>query len=157
MDPSTITTTTFTMTQGSTSVTGTVIYAGTTASFKPSTSLAANTTYVATITTGVKDLSGNALKNSFVWSFTTATSTSSCAQTAVSLGTAANFEVLAGSGVTNTGKTNVTGNLGVSPGTAVTGFGPGTGTVSGTISTGATSPAGTSQNDLTTAYNNAKD
>jgi len=156
MDPSTITTTTFTMTQGSTSVTGTVIYAGTTASFKPSTSLAANTTYVATITTGVKDLSGNALKNSFVWSFTTATSTSSYAQTAVSLGTAANFEVLAGSGVTNTGKTNVTGNLGVSPGTAVTGFGPGTGTVSGTISTGATSPAGTSQNDLTTAYNNAQ-
>jgi hypothetical protein len=154
MDPSTITTTTFTMTQGSTSLAGTVIYAGTTATFKPSSSLAANTTYVATITTGVKDLSGNALQTNFVWSFTTATSTSSCAQTAISLGTAANFEVLAGSGVTNTGKTNVTGNLGVSPGTAVTGFGPGT--VSGTISTGVTSTAGTAQNDLTTAYNNAQ-
>src|SRR2546425_377658 len=154
MDPSTITTTTFTMIQGSTSVAGTVIYAGTTASFKPSTSLAANTTYSATITTGVKDLSGNPLKNNFVWSFSTATSTSSCAQTAISLGTAANFEVLAGSGVTNTGKTNVTGNLGVSPGTAVTGFGPGT--VSGTISTGVASAAGTAQNDLTTAYNNAQ-
>jgi flagellar basal body-associated protein FliL len=154
MDPSTITTTTFTMTQGSTSLAGTVIYAGTTATFKPSSSLAANTTYVAMITTGVKDLSGNALQTNFVWSFTTATSTSSCAQTAVSLGTAANFEVLAGSGVTNTGKTNVTGNLGVSPGTAVTGFGPGT--VSGTISTGVTSAAGTAQGDLTTAYNNAQ-
>ena len=154
MDPSTITTTTLTMIQGSTSVAGTVIYAGTTASFKPSTSLAANTTYSATITTGVKDLSGNPLKNNFVWSFSTATSTSSCAQTAISLGTAANFEVLAGSGVTNTGKTNVTGNLGVSPGTAVTGFGPGT--VSGTISTGVASAAGTAQNDLTTAYNNAQ-
>ena len=154
MDPSTITTSTFTMTQGSTSITGTVTYAATTAIFKPSTSLATNTTYSATITTGVKDLSGNALQTNFVWSFTTATSTSSCTQTAVSLGTAANFEVLAGSGVTNTGKTNVTGNLGVSPGTAVTGFGPGT--VSGTISTGVTSPAGTAQGDLTAAYNNAQ-
>jgi hypothetical protein len=154
MDPATINATTFTMAQGSTSLPGTVIYAGTTATFKPSTSLAANTAYVATITTGVKDLSGNALQTNFVWSFTTATSTSSCAQTAVSLGTAANFEVLAGSGVTNTGKTNVTGNLGVSPGTAVTGFGPGT--VSGTIYTGVATAAGTAQADLTTAYNNAQ-
>jgi flagellar basal body-associated protein FliL len=154
MDPSTITTTTFTMAQGSTSLPGTVIYAGTTATFKPSTSLAANTTYTATITTGVKDLSGNALQTNFVWSFTTATSTSSCAQTAVSLGTAANFEVLAGSGVTNTGNTIVTGNLGVSPGTAVTGFPPGT--VSGTTSIGVASAAGTGQGDLTTAYNNAQ-
>ena len=154
MDPLTITSSTFTMTQGSASITGTVTYAGTTASFKPSTSLATNTAYSATISTGVKDLSGNVLQTAFVWSFTTATSTSSCAQTAVSLGTAANFEVLAGSGVTNTGKTNVTGNLGVSPGTAVTGFGPGT--VSGTISTGVASAAGAAQNDLTIAYNNAQ-
>ena len=153
MDPSTITTTTFTMTQGSTSISGTVIYAGTTASFKPSTSLTADTTYTATITTGVKDISGNALQTNFVWSFTTATSTSSCAQTAISLGTAANFEVLAGSGVTNTGKTNVTGNLGVSPGTAVTGFPPGTVT-GGSIIIGGS--AATAQADLTTAYNNAQ-
>lgn len=150
MDPSTINSTTFTIT----SITGTVTYAGTTASFKPSASLAANTAYTAAITTAVKDLSGNALQTNFVWSFTTATSISSCAQTAVYLGTAANFEVLAGSGVTNTGKTNVTGNLGVSPQTAVTGFGPGT--VSGTIYTGVASAAGTAQNDLTTAYNNAQ-
>jgi len=154
MDPSTINATTFTMSQGSSSLAGTVIYAGTTATFKPSTSLAADTSYVATITTGVKDLSGNALQTDFVWSFTTATSTSSCAQTAISLGTAGNFEVLAGSGVTNTGKTNVTGNLGVSPGTAVTGFGPGT--VSGMTYTGVTSAAGPAQADLTTAYNNAQ-
>src|SRR6478609_9292738 len=43
----------------------------------------------------------------------------------VSLGTAANFGVLAGSAVTNTGPTVVTGNVGVFPGTSITGFPPG--------------------------------
>jgi len=71
-------------------------------------------------------------------------------QASVPLGTAANFGVLAGTTVTNTGATVVTGDLGVSPGSAVTGFPPGT--VTGTQHINDT-VAALAQTDLTTAYN----
>src|SRR5579863_771953 len=68
------------------------------------------------------------------------------------LGTAASFAVLGGSAVSNTGSTVVTGDLGVSPGTAITGFPPGI--VIGTIHD-ADAVALQAQNDVTTAYGDA--
>jgi len=70
----------------------------------------------------------------------------------VGLGTADRFAVLAGSTVTNTGPTVVNGDLGVSPGSAVTGFPPGT--VTGTIQV-QNRVAAQGQSDLTIAYNDA--
>jgi hypothetical protein len=68
------TTTSFTLvntTLGGTAVNGSVSYAGTTVVFSPSANLAANTTYTGTITTGAKDVTGNALAGKYVWNFTT--------------------------------------------------------------------------------------
>ncbi|MEO7004855.1 MAG: ice-binding family protein, partial [Acidobacteriaceae bacterium] len=73
------------------------------------------------------------------------------AQTAPTLGTAQSFAVLGASTVTNTGPSVITGDLGVSPGTAVTGFPPGT-VVGGSIHA-ADAVALQAQADNTNAYN----
>ena len=68
------------------------------------------------------------------------------------LGTAADYAVMAGSTITNTGPTTVNGNLALSPGTAVTGFPPG-------VVTGerdeTNADAVLAQTDLVTAYDDA--
>jgi hypothetical protein len=73
----------------------------------------------------------------------------------VDLGTAGNFAVLAGSTVTNTGPTVVDGgDVGVSPGTAITGFPPGSIVPPFTMHA-ADAVAAQAQSDLVTAYNAA--
>ena len=71
MDPSTVNSATFILMQGATLVPGTVTYLGVTAAFVPTTALAYNTMYTATISTGTKDLAGNPLAANYQWSFTT--------------------------------------------------------------------------------------
>jgi type VI secretion system secreted protein VgrG len=72
------------------------------------------------------------------------------AQSAPPLGSAQSFAVLGASAVTNTGPTVITGDLGVSPGTSVTGFPPGTVT-GGTVHAG-DAPANAGQAAAHTAY-----
>ncbi len=71
MDPLSITTTTFTLKQGTTTIAGTVTYTDTTALFTPASSLASNTLYTATITNGVKNKAGISMTNNYTWKFTT--------------------------------------------------------------------------------------
>jgi hypothetical protein len=151
MDPLTITTLTFSLNQGTNPVPGTVIYnpQSLTASFIPTNNLAPNTTYTATITTGVTNIAGTPLASNTVWSFTTSPTVG---QVPVNLGTAANFAILAGSTITNTGTTAINGDVGLSPGTAVTGFPPGV--VNG-ASHLADPIAAAAKLDLTAAFNDA--
>src|SRR5581483_3117034 len=75
------------------------------------------------------------------------------AQPAVGLGAATTFAVLAGTTVTNTGPSVVSGDLGLSPGSAVTGFPAGT-VVNGTQHV-SDPTAVQAKADLVTAYNDA--
>ena len=123
MDPLTITTATFTLTQGATPVSGIVTYAGLTATLNPASNLTASTAYIATITTGAKDLAGNALAANFVWNFTTG-ATGPHGPAPVVLGTAGNFVILAKTAISTTGTTSIVGDLGLSPAATsfITGF-----------------------------------
>jgi hypothetical protein len=152
MDPSTLNAATFTLTgPGPTSITGKVTYdvANLIATFTPNSALATSSLFTATVTTGAKDLEGNALAANASWSFTTG-STSSLSP--VNLGAATGFEVLAQATVTNTGLTVINGDLGLTPGSSVTGFPPGI--VNGTIQID-NAPAVAALASLMTAYGDA--
>lgn len=87
MTPATIDSATFTLTAtGGASVTGTVSYiaAGSVATFIPAVDLAPSTQYTATITTGATDLEGTALAANYVWTFTTAASSTGVPPTVIS-------------------------------------------------------------------------
>ncbi len=114
LDPTTINSTTYTLEgPNEVQVVGGVTYVDSTATFSPTDELDANTLYTATINTGVKDLAGNALTESYIFSFTTGDSPVITA--VVPLGTAENFVVLSKSGITNVALSFVTGDIGTSP------------------------------------------
>ncbi len=125
MDPATITTTTFTLKQGTTLVAGTVSYIGSTASFTPSGNLLSNTIYTATITTGAKNPAGIAIVSDYVWSFTTKLT---LGPTPPNLNSVARFGIIAGVGVSNNAGFSEIRNMdvGISPGvrSSITGFPP---------------------------------
>jgi Ice-binding-like/Bacterial Ig domain len=83
----------------------------------------------------------------------TAALASSAQAASVPLGTVESFAVLGGTTVTNTGPSVISGDLGVSPGTAVTGFPPGT--VTGGTIHAADGVALQAEAALATAYNDA--
>lgn len=118
MDPLTITATTFTVKIGATSVLGSVSYAGSTATFSPSSNLLNNTTYTATITTGAKNVAGVSLANNYVWNFSTVV--------VPNLGSASQFGAFGGNaGITNQGLNTVINNGSIATtaaSTLITGF-----------------------------------
>lgn len=72
------------------------------------------------------------------------------AATTIDLATASSYAVLAGSTITNTGPTVISGDIGLSPGSAITGFPPGR--QSSGVTHVADAAALTAQSDLTKAY-----
>jgi hypothetical protein len=167
MTASTINGTTFTLKQGTTPVSGTVAYSGTTSTFTPTNGLAASTTYTATITTGAKDLAGNALAANIVWSFTTGGNVSGLA--AVNLGAAGNYVILAKTAINNNPTSAITGDLGLSPAatsyitglslTNATGYATSAQVTGQVFAADMASPTGinltTAVSDMITAYNDA--
>ena len=146
MNPATINTGSFMVTPNvSGSIAGDAT--NTTFTFTPAAPLVAGTTYTATVTTAVRSDTGVAMAADFVWTFTPMP-----CPAPVAAGAACSFGILAGSTVTNTGLTNVSGDVGVWPGSAIVGFPPGVTT--GMLHT-ADPVAMAAQGALTTSYNSA--
>lgn len=122
MSSASITTTSFLLAQGSNAISGSVEYSGKSARFIPNDILDADLSYQATVTTGVTDMAGNAIATAKVWSFTAG---SQSGLSAVNLGTAANYVILAKTAINNSPTSAITGHLGLSPAATsfITGFG----------------------------------
>ncbi len=124
MDPASLTTTTFTLTQGSLAVAGAVTYNATTntATFTPAAPLGVSLPYTATISTGARSSGGLALASATSWSFTTRANTAG--ELPVRLGSAGNFVVLAKTKISTVPTSAITGDIAISPAAAtfITGF-----------------------------------
>ena len=101
------------------------------ATIVPAANLAANTVYTIMVTLGAHDMGGNSMASPFSQTFTTGPCQGGGVPPVALCPFIGAFSVLAGSAVTNTGSTVVSGDVGVDPGTAITGFPPGL--ASGTI------------------------
>lgn len=127
MDNTTITTTTFKIMEGLNPVLGVVSYANNVATFNPNSDFVAGKTYTATVTNGVKNLTGTNMVNNYVWSFSIPTIP---IVTVDILKSVARFGIFAGVGISNNAGPSVINNLdvGIDPGvrSSVTGFPPAT-------------------------------
>jgi ice-binding like protein/Big-like domain-containing protein len=123
------------------------------ATITPSATLTANTTYTIHVTTGVEDMGFQHLGAPFSETFTTGPCTGGGVPPVALCPFIGSFAVLAGSTVTNTGPTAISTDVGVSPGTAVTGFPPGT--VVGVIQKGS-ELAAQGQSALAAGYDDAE-
>ena len=123
------------------------------ATLTTSSALLANTAYTAVIQEPIANDKGTPLSCNYAWNFKTAPAPVTSLQ-AVNLTCSADFAILAGSTVTNTGPTIINnGDLGLSPGSAVTGFPPGT--INGGVIRINDVAANNAKLCLTTAYNDA--
>jgi hypothetical protein len=120
MDPITLSSSTFTLLQGTTAILGMVNYSGNMATFTPNNPLLANTVFTATITTGAKNVAGVPIANNYTWNFTTINNSN-----APNLGSAAPFGAYGGNaGITNQGiNTVIHGSIATTAAsTLITGF-----------------------------------
>ena len=119
VQPATVTTSTYTLKNSAgTSIAGTVSISpdNKVATFDPTvTSLTASTSYTATITTGVKDTTGNAMTSAKSWSFTTAAASDTTPPTVTSTNPASGA-----TGVTATSSITATFSEAVQPATVTT-------------------------------------
>jgi len=126
MNPLTITTSTFTLKEGTNTINGVVTYSGSTASFKPNSDLTAGKTYTATITTGAKNIVNTPMLADYTWTFSTPLIASS--PSFVNLRSVERFAIISGVGVSNNAGASVINNMdvGIYPGarTSITGFPP---------------------------------
>jgi hypothetical protein len=113
MKATTINNTTFTLTEGGSSVAGVVDYSGTTATFTASSVLKGGTVYTAKLSTGAQDMAGNAIAINKEWNFTTSATASGLSS--VDLGVAGDYVILAKTAINNSATSAVTGDLGISP------------------------------------------
>lgn len=117
MNVASVNSSTFTVSDGTTFVVGSVEMVGDTAVFNPENDLTTTTIYTATLTTGVTDLAGVPLAADKEWTFTTGDSVANGPEP-VNLITAGNFVILTKTGITNVPTSVITGNIGASPITA---------------------------------------